>query len=330
MDDKSLTEVKDKKLSLLEQMAGRFGMSADVLFNTLKGTIMKPDKDGRAATTEEMAAFMIVANKYELNPFTKEIYAFVDKRAGVVPIISTDGWTKLMTSHQAYKNHSFKYSETSVTLDGAKPCPEWCEIDVEKKDGSHVVIREYLDEVYRPAFKAQGGYKVEGPWQTHTKRMLRHKTKMQGGREAFGFTGIYDEDEAERIIDVVAIDPNAPKPIVSIKGKELPAPATEQAKTAPVQAPASASEAQEGKDSTPPPDDAPKGKPAPDSSFQKNMDKIKASLVKSVGEKKAKELILNTLGTFGYESVDMIPNEKIQAEFLNTLIAKYQELAAAK
>ncbi len=58
------------------------------------------------------------------------------------------------------------------------------------------------------------------------------------------------------------------------------------------------------------------------------MAKIEASLTKSIGAKKARELILNTLGTFGYESPDMIPNEKIQAEFLNTLIAKYQELAA--
>ena len=330
MDDKSLTDVKDKKASLLQSMAGRFGMSADVLFNTLKGTIMKPDKDGKAATTEEMAAFLIVANKYELNPFTKEIYAFVDKRAGVVPIISTDGWSKLMVSHPNYKTHGFRYAEKSVELKGAKPCPEWCEVDIEKKDGSHVVVREYLDEVYRPAFETKTGYTVEGPWQSHTKRMLRHKVKIQGAREAFGFSGIYDEDEAGRIIDVTAIDQDAPKPIVSMKGKELPPPAPGTAKTEPVQAPASASGAQEGHDSPSPTDNALQAKPAPDSAFKKNMAKVEASLTKSVGAKKAKEMILNTLGTFGYESVDMIPNEKIHAEFLNTLIAKYQELAAAK
>ena len=72
---------------------------------------------------------------------------------------------------------------------------------------------------------------------------------------------------------------------------------------------------------------APGGNVAQASAFQKNMDKVKASLVKSVGEKKAKELIMNTLGTFGYESVEMIPNEKIRGEFLNELIGKYQELS---
>ena len=74
----------------------------------------------------------------------------------------------------------------------------------------------------------------------------------------------------------------------------------------------------------------PQGSHAQASAFEKNMDKVKASLVKSVGEKKAKELIMNTLGSFGYESVDMIPNEKIRSEFLNALIGKYQELASKK
>ena len=93
-----------------------------------------------------------------------------------------------------YKTHSFKYSEKMVTMKGAKPCPEWCEIDIEKKDGSHIIIREYLDEVFRELT-------YFNPWQTHTKRFLRHKTKIQGAREAFGFSGIYDQDEGERITE---------------------------------------------------------------------------------------------------------------------------------
>lgn len=330
MDDKSLTAPVDKKASLLAAMAARFGMEPNVLFDTLKGTIMKADKDGRVPSNEEMVAFLIVANKYQLNPFTKEIYAFPDKRAGVVPIISTDGWSKLMVSHENYKTHSFRYADKNVDLKDAKSCPEWCECDIEKKDGSHVVIREYLDEVYRPAFEGKGGYKVDGPWQSHTKRMLRHKVKIQAAREAFGFSGIYDEDEAERIIEIQGNDPSATKPIVSIKGKELPqAPASTPASTQePTQDATSAP--QEGKDSTPPADNAPGANVAKTSAFQKNIDKVRASLVKSVGEKKAKELILNTLGTFGYESVEMIPNAKIQNEFIETLIAKYQAIAESK
>jgi hypothetical protein len=40
-----------------------------------------------------------------------------------------------------------------------------------------------------------------GPWKTHPKRMLRHKALIQCARLAFGFVGIYDQDEAERIIE---------------------------------------------------------------------------------------------------------------------------------
>jgi len=39
------------------------------------------------------------------------------------------------------------------------------------------------------------------PWDTHPKRMHRHKTLIQAARIAFGFSGIYDEDEAERILE---------------------------------------------------------------------------------------------------------------------------------
>ena len=40
-----------------------------------------------------------------------------------------------------------------------------------------------------------------GPWKTHPKRMLRHKAMIQCARLAFGFTGIYDQDEADRIAE---------------------------------------------------------------------------------------------------------------------------------
>lgn len=70
-----------------------------------------------------------------------------------------------------------------------------------RKDRSRpTVVREYLDEVYREPFKGQYGV-VAGPWQTHTKRFHRHKTSIQSARLAFGFGGIFDQDEAERIVE---------------------------------------------------------------------------------------------------------------------------------
>src|SRR3546814_16074139 len=44
------------------------------------------------------------------------------------------------------------------------------------------------------------------PWQSHPRRMLRHKATIQCARLAFGFGGIYDQDEAERIVESRVID----------------------------------------------------------------------------------------------------------------------------
>lgn len=211
-----------KKSSLIASMATKYGLDPKVFFDTLKGTIMKADKDGRQATTEEVCAFLIVANKYNLNPFIKEIYAYPDKRGGIVPVVSTDGWTKLMIGHEEYKNHLFRYAESYLTLKSAKPCPEWCEIEIERTDGTKLVIREYLDEVFREITYAN-------PWQTHTKRMLRHKTKIQGAREAFGFSGIYDDDEAARIVEAQTILPSEPAGPIEMPRPKAPSPAPQPA-----------------------------------------------------------------------------------------------------
>lgn len=189
------TVIRKTALSLLSD---RLNVPAEQLKKTLMATAFSTCRND-----DEFISAVIVANEYKLNPFTKEIYAFPSKQGGVIPIVSTDGWNKLMTTHPSYKTHEYAFSDEQETLEGAKPCPAWCEVTITRQDGSQVKVREYLDEVYRPAFQKEGR-NVVGPWQTHTKRMLRHKAKIQCAREAFGFGGIYDEDEGKRIIDAEA------------------------------------------------------------------------------------------------------------------------------
>lgn len=198
----------------LEEMASRLKVNPDSFKETLKQTICKGTKQQNGKyiplTDAEFIAFAVVANTYKLNPFTKEIYAYPDtKSGGIIPIVSTDGWNKLMTTHKDYKRHFYVFSEETITPKGGKECPTWIEIHIEKKDGGIIAVREYLDECFREL-----SYK--SPWQTHTKRMLRHKTKIQGAREAFGFGGIYDQDEAERIIEAETVKG---KPEVAIPEK---------------------------------------------------------------------------------------------------------------
>jgi phage recombination protein Bet len=175
--------VKAGQPSLLAKFGEKYGVDPGKVYTTLCKTAFKDAK-----SPEQVLALLIVADQYSLNPFTKEIYAFPDKGGGVVPVVGVDGWNRISQQHPAYDGVEFTYAENIVTPQGGKPCPEWIEAHVYRKDRAHpVVVREYLDECFRNT----------GPWNSHTKRMLRHKALIQGYRVAFGFHGIYDQDEAE-------------------------------------------------------------------------------------------------------------------------------------
>ena len=174
---------------IVKKLSNKFEVEPAKFLDTLKSTAFK-QKEGKKISDEQMMALMVVSDQYGLNPFTKEIYAFPDK-GGIIPVVGVDGWSRIINQHPKFNGMSFSASDNIITIKGAKPCPEWMECSIYIKDRDHPVsIREYLDEVYRP---------IGGPWQTHTKRMLRHKTLIQCARVALGFAGIYDPDEAERI-----------------------------------------------------------------------------------------------------------------------------------
>lgn len=193
------------KTSLVSKMADKFAVDPAKFMVTLKSTAFK-QRNGEAPSDEQMMALMVVSDQYGLNPFTKEIYAFPDKQNGIIPVVGVDGWSRIINQHPAFDGLEFRQSDNMVEMAGAKvKAPEWMEVVIYRKDRKNpVVIREYLDEVYRAPFQGKGrngSYSVEGPWQTHPKRFLRHKTLIQGARVGLGYTGIYDKDEAERIVD---------------------------------------------------------------------------------------------------------------------------------
>ena len=67
-----------------------------------------------------------------------------------------------------------------------------CTCTIYRKDREHPIeVTEYLSECKRST----------GPWGSHPRRMLRHKAMIQCARIAFGYVGIYDQDEAERIVE---------------------------------------------------------------------------------------------------------------------------------
>lgn len=161
--------------SLLTKIAAKYSVDPAKMMTTLKATAFKGD-----VSNEQMMALLIVADQYSLNPWTKEIYAFPDRQNGIVPVIGVDGWSRIINSHDQFDGMSFKQDDDS------------CTCTIFRKDRRHPVeVTEYMSECKRNV----------GPWQSHPKRMLRHKAMIQCARLAFGFVGVYDHDEAERIVE---------------------------------------------------------------------------------------------------------------------------------
>ena len=166
--------------AMIVQQASKLASIFDIpdtgeLVSVLKATAFKgPVSD------EQMSALLIVANQYQLNPWTKEIYAFPDKSNGIVPVVGVDGWARIINGNPAFDGMEFREDDES------------CTCIIYRKDRSHPVsVTEYMSECKRST----------GPWQSHPRRMLRHKATIQCARMAFGFAGIYDHDEAERIAE---------------------------------------------------------------------------------------------------------------------------------
>lgn len=160
----------------VSKLAGLFDIpDTGELVSVLKGTAFKGP-----VTDAQMSALLIVANQYGLNPWTKEIYAFPDKNNGIVPVVGVDGWARIINGNPAFDGMEFREDADS------------CTCVIYRKDRAHpVAVTEYMAECKRST----------GPWQSHPRRMLRHKATIQCARMAFGFAGIFDQDEAERITE---------------------------------------------------------------------------------------------------------------------------------
>ena len=173
--------------TLTSSLAKRFELGDGAgLTETLKATAFKGQ-----VSDAQMTALLIVANQYGLNPWTKEIYAFPDKNNGIVPVVGVDGWARIINEHPQFDGEEFEYGP--IIQHKNKTAHEWIECVIYRKDRSKPTrIREFFDEVNQDG-------KI--PWQSHPKRMHRHKALIQCARLAFGFGGIFDQDEAERITE---------------------------------------------------------------------------------------------------------------------------------
>jgi phage recombination protein Bet len=180
--------IPSQKQSALSVMAGKFSVEPIKLLDTLRATLMPK------ATNEELLAFVVTANQYDLNPFTKEIYAFPGRSGGITPVVSVDGWIKLMNRHPQFDGIQFRTDD----VDGK---PFSVTATIYHKDRSRPVeITEFFSECNRNS----------EPWKVNPRRMLRHKALIQCARVAFGFSGIVDDEEAVPPQVQVNVTPSRP------------------------------------------------------------------------------------------------------------------------
>lgn len=171
----------------VQLMADRLSIDPADLQNIVINTIMPTGSNAPKATNEQFISFLAVANEYKLNPMTKEIYAFPAKGGGIQPIVSIDGWLKIINEHPDFDGMKFQ----DALNDKGEIISVTCQMF--RKNRSHPVeVTEYMSECAG----------TSEPWKRWPARMLRHKSAIQCARYAFGFSGISDPDEGERIQSV--------------------------------------------------------------------------------------------------------------------------------
>jgi phage recombination protein Bet len=201
-------EVVSGSKTAIVLLAERLNVGPDTLKKTLMATAFKDCKE-----EAQFIAAVIVANTYRLNPILKEMYAFPSKGGAVIPIVSIDGWISLVNRQESFNGVELIENEAEGFPGGLKSVTAKF---YHKDKGHPIVVTEYMEECYNDQ---------KEPWKKWPRRMLRHKAYIQGARIAFGLSGIYDPDEAERIIEAQAEEAKPGKPEVRMP-QAFPAPGT--------------------------------------------------------------------------------------------------------
>lgn len=158
-------------------------------------------------TGGQLTAAFANAKRYDLDPFAKEIYAYLDGKGQLVMITANSGFLKIarkqpgfisINSFAVYESDVFEMengtvtkhqfnSETLAKRKGQNPIGAYA---VLKMEGQEQPIYNWVDwSEYVPA---NAGY---GPWAKQKSAMIRKCATSVLCREQFGLSGLYDETE---------------------------------------------------------------------------------------------------------------------------------------
>ena len=220
-----MSEITNK--SITTKLAQQYGVDPAKFYECLKAIIFKRD----TVTNEEVMAFLIVCDRYDLNPFMREIYAIQSKDGNLLPTVSVDAWYNLVHRQKTLDGLEFVFSDKMSTVELEKSvkhydgsyrkqtvkitAPEYCDAIIYVKGMSHPYrVREYFEEVVR----------ATDNWERYPRRMLRHKSLIQCARAAFSFGGVIDSDDAEAIAaeGVIEAMHSGPTTVVDVPANAIP------------------------------------------------------------------------------------------------------------
>lgn len=192
----SKTQPTQESATLIERAVMRSGMSYENFVRVLTQTAFS----GLVAWTQaDLERLLATAERYELNPLNREIFAMSARTRNfdttseswnepILLVVGVDGWCKILNTHPAFDGVTFCESNSDDLTSNLAPA--WMSCSIHRKDRSMpITVTEYFHEVRTDHIA----------WATHPRRMLRHKALVQCARVAFGLTGIVDPDEARRI-----------------------------------------------------------------------------------------------------------------------------------
>ena len=168
---------------IIAKFGERYDLEPNKVLAIVAQTVFKGSDKEPPLSNEEVAAALIVCNAYNLNPFTKEIYAFRSKGKLLI-VVGVDGWAAIVNRQQELNGIEFEEHFDDKGNIRAVTCK------IHRKDCAlPVVVTEYTHECRRESI----------PWQTMPIRMTRNRAFVQCARVAFSVSGIIDNDEAQTI-----------------------------------------------------------------------------------------------------------------------------------
>ena len=182
--------VAAQELPVFKRCARRSGMSPEGFAQALTQSSL-----ARLTlwTLADLETLLLASERLGLSPLGRELYLLRDNddiHSPAVVVLGVDGWCRVINTHKRFAGVQFR--ESKELVDGV---PTWMECTLHRWDRRvPTSVREYFSEVRR----------LNEPWFTHPRRMLRHKALVQCARVAFGLVGVYDHDEAQRLFKAQA------------------------------------------------------------------------------------------------------------------------------